>query len=383
MPYVTTGLEPKTHQLTIKDIFDGLSESDMYPRKDTKDTVTRYYENIPYRLTKIDCMSIYNSFKFFNEKWSELENGKGDSLYGSFKMSKRSGGYRQIDTPKGTQLEEAQRELKKILEDTFPYRYHTAAFAYVNGRHTKMCVERHQRNKSCWFLKLDFHGFFPSTTPEFVVKSLYNIYPLCLMKAFRVGDSTFDEELRKALSICFLNGGLPQGTVISPMLTNIMMIEFDWLISKYCHNHPEHLVYTRYADDIFISSKYTFDWRDIQKKIVTTLKDIEAPFELNTKKTHYGSKNGANWMLGLMLNKDNNITLGHIKHKELKISLNNFLSDLKKGVAWTLEDVQHLNGVIGHHLNMEPDGTKKILETYGSKFNVDVLKTVRDAIRTA
>ena len=63
-------------------------------------------------------------------------------------------------------------------------------------------------------------------------------------------------ELTKALELGFLDGGLPQGTPLSPTVTNIMMIPVDFKVARELreHNH-QRFVYTRYADDFQISSK--------------------------------------------------------------------------------------------------------------------------------
>ena len=88
--------------------------------------------------------------------------------------------------------------------------------------------------------------------------------------------------LTKALSLCFLNGGLPQGTPISPMLTNLMMIPFDHAIAGQLWK--DGFVYTRYADDITISHKYGFDYQEICAKIRAELMQQKAPFELKSKR---------------------------------------------------------------------------------------------------
>ena len=63
-----------------------------------------------------------------------------------------------------------------------------------------------------------------------------------------------------------------------------------------------HYVYTRYADDILISSKSNFNWQEL----VNTLKGVLQPqFTIKDEKTRYGSTAGRNWNLGLMVNKDN------------------------------------------------------------------------------
>ena len=55
--------------------------------------------------------------------------------------------------------------------------------------------------------------------------------------------------------------------------------------------------------------------------IVDTLARFHAPFELNTSKTRYGSAAGANWNFGIMLNKDNQMTIGRKKKKQLESML--------------------------------------------------------------
>ncbi len=48
-------------------------------------------------------------------------------------------------------------------------------------------------------------------------------------------------------------GKLPLGLVLSPLLSDIYMKDFDYAVEEYCK--PKAWVYTRYADDILISSK--------------------------------------------------------------------------------------------------------------------------------
>ena len=94
------------------------------------------------------------------------------------------------------------------------------------------------------------------------------------------------------------NGRLPQGSPISPLITNIMMIPIDLEIAKWCREQKPHLVYTRYADDILISSEFNFKWHEVQLKLIEILKKFETPFSLNAEKTRYGSSAGRNWKSG-------------------------------------------------------------------------------------
>ena len=108
--------------------------------------------------------------------------------------------------------------------------YHTAAFAYVKKRSTVDAVKRHQKNSSKWFAKLDLHDFFGSTTLDYAISMFSMVFPFSEI----VKEPQGEEALRTAMSLAFLNGGLPQGTPISPLITNVMMIPVDfkvWFIS--------------------------------------------------------------------------------------------------------------------------------------------------------
>lgn len=376
--YITANRIPNVHRLTLDDIWNGYDEVLLAVQKDTRDTTTWRVEKINSALIeKTDFWRMEHNLRKFVEKYSNLiEIEDKSTLYRSFKIPKRSGGLRQIDAPLDN-LKEALYELKWILENYFYVSYHTAAFAYVRGRSTIDAVKRHQRNKSRWFLKTDMRHFFPSTSPEFLMKMLCQLFPFCHF----VTRPGCKELFEKALSLCFLNGGLPQGTPTSPMLTNAMMIPIDHAISKMCREHHPHLCYTRYADDVLISSEYNFKWTDVQKEVVSILESFGAPFCLHPDKTRYGSSCGRNWNLGVMLNADNKITIGHEKKKVFKAMIFQFMTDDEKGNPWELADVQHFLGLISYYRMVEADCINEILATYSKKFNKSVEETAKAYIK--
>ena len=377
--YITVNREPRVYQLTFEDIMYGLDESKLALQKDTRDTTTWKVDAINRRLIeKTDFNAMQAALRGFVERYQDLIAVEDKStFYRSFKIPKRSGGLRQIDAP-NDELKRALYDLKMIFEKKFYMSYHTAAFAYVHGRSTIDSVKRHQQNKSRWFLKTDMRHFFPSTSPEFLMKMLCMTFPFC---AFVQDDWGNRELLEKALSLCFLNGGLPQGTPTSPMLTNALMIPIDHAISKMCHEYQPHLCYTRYADDILISSEYSFKWTDVQNKLIAILNSFEAPFSLHPDKTRYGSSAGRNWNLGVMLNAENKITIGHEKKKVFKAMVFQFMTDDAKGVAWGLEDVQHFLGLISYYRMVEKESIDAILATYSAKFNKDVEATAKALLK--
>lgn len=289
-------------------------------------------------------------------------------------------GFRRIDAPRA-EFKSVLTDLKITFENKLFGSYHTSAFAYVKGRSTIDALKRHQRNNSRWFLKLDFSNFFGSTTHEFVLRQLSNIFPYSEIVKSERGR----EALSKALSLCFLNGVLPQGTPFSPTITNIMMIPIDHAIAKMCREHSPHLCYTRYADDILISSDLSFTWEvgkagSVQDEILDILRRFNVPFSLNTEKTRYGSSAGRNWNLGLMLNKDNEITIGHEKRKAFKAAVYSFLNDYTHHRVWDVEEVQVLGGQIAYYRNVEKENIDAIILAYNQRFGVDMMQIIKDII---
>lgn len=295
----------------------------------------------------------------FNETFSRVREQERTSQYSTFYIPKKTGGLRRIDAP-NDDLKYALNVLKTVFENEFGCLYHTSAFAYVKGRSIVDAVKKHQWNNSNWFMKTDFSGFFPSTTKNFVIKQFKKIVPLC----FIINNPKGMEEMNKALDLCFLNGGLPQGTPMSPMLTNLVCIPIDYeLFNYFAHKR---IIYTRYADDMIFSCKQTFNQNEVINKINNVLAEYEAPWKIKNEKTHYGSKNGRNWCLGLMLNRDNKITIGSKRKKEFEAMLCNIMTCPEK---WSNDEKNHLNGLISYYKMIEKNYIEYLIRSYEKKFN--------------
>lgn len=159
------------------------------------------------------------------------------------------------------------------------------------------------------------------------------------------------------------------------MLTNLLMIPIDYKLSNALRE--KYFVYTRYADDMLISSRSSFRFKEIVELINNVLKECGTPYQIKDKKTRYASRNGSNWNLGLMLNKDNQITIGHTKKKYFRAMLTNYTLDRKNNIPWSLEDVQHLRGVISYYKMVEPDYVNALISKHNQKHNTDVLTQIK------
>lgn len=126
-----------------------------------------------------------------------------------------------------------------------------------------------------WLLNLDLKDFFDNI----YANRVYNYF-------FSLG---YEKRVCWALTtICTYDRHLPQGAPTSPYLSNILSRSMDDEIAHYCEVNG--FVYSRYADDITISSK---DWNKVPS--VNEVKKIveRNGFRLNHNKTtlrHKGQK---------------------------------------------------------------------------------------------
>lgn len=379
MIYITMKQSPVYQQMTLEEF---LFQPDYTPQVINNNiTNTRTYkvDNVNEKLlNSINVGKLIDKLIYFNSITKVLKSKKREELYRSYFIPKRSGGLRRIDEP-SPELMDALRSLKTIIELDFGALYHTSAFAYITNRCTLSAIKRHQENESKWFGKFDLSNFFGNTTLDFVLKMFSMVFPFSeVMK-----DERGYKELYEAMELAFLNGGLPQGSPVSPLITNVMMIPIDHtLANNFRDLNNQRFVYTRYADDFIISSKYTFRFKDIEANIIEVLKEFEAPFTINKQKTRYGSSAGSNWNLGVMLNKDNKITVGHKNKKRFQAMLTSYVLDKKNGKHWDKSDIQALDGYRNYYTSVEGDVIVKLINHLGNKFDVNIIKMIKEDLRT-
>ena len=293
--------------------------------------------------------------------------------YKEFKIPKKTHGFRTINAPDDI-LKPKMAKVAKILSDELQILAHDSAWAYIKGRDVITAMKEHQKNNSRWFLKLDLKDFFGSCSVDFIIQQLEKIYP------FAVYPSTMP---RVIANFATLNGGLPQGTPLSPMLTNLIMVEIDYKINRLIYDltqeaglFKQHYVYTRYADDIIISAKNNFKYDIIIEAIDNLLEDT--PLTINREKVRYGSSSGRNWNLGIMYNKDNELTIGYREKQKLKVTIYNYIHD----GLWPLEDLRWLLCKLNWLHNVQPDYFEGLMNYYKNKYNIDVIKNIISDIKT-
>lgn len=376
MVYIVVKQSPMYKQMNIEDLLFGSVCDNLLISKNIGNTKTYCLEELPEKLHRaINKGVLINKLKEFNQSVDHLRTVDRAKLYYSFLIPKKTGGTRRIDAP-NPELMDALRSLKTLFETSFGAKvlYHTSAFAYIEGRSTIDAVKRHQANESRWYAKFDLSNFFGNTTMEFTMQQLSMIFPFSEIIKIPEGRA----ELEKALDLAFLNGGLPQGTPISPLITNIIMIPIDFKLKKALRDFDgKYHVYTRYADDFIISSRYDFNFRNVERLIADTIIESGAKFRLKAEKTRYGSTAGRNYNLGLMVTSENRITIGNAKKRQIEMLMRNYAIDIKNGNRWDISDVQVFAGQLSYLRMVEPDVFERIVQHINGKFSIDIMSEIK------
>ena len=382
MPYITMQVNPSSRQLTLEEVLDGDLDPALFQpsRNAPSSTKTVYRAYLPQEfINRFNVPGMIRVLREFTVKYAALYEQNRRSLYDHFEIPKSTidpetgtFGVRPIDAPH-SELKLALYELKSILENQCGASYHTNAFAYIPHRCAVDAIRRHQANHSKWFLKTDFHNFFGSTTPAFTKPMLSMIFPFSEIYRDPEGEQVLD----KALDLCFLDGGLPQGTPISPMLTNLFMIPIDHRLANVLRNHNDiHYIYTRYADDMQISSKVKFNYHTIVDYINQTLEEFEAPFRLKDSKTRFGSANGHNFNLGVILNENNDITIGYKRKMAFRSQIYDYLQHRLRNDPIPMRDLQVMAGLLSYYSSIEPDYWRQYIDRFNQKNHVDLNKII-------
>lgn len=188
-----------------------------------------------------------NPFEFFdlNENsvdiiYSIRENP--DNYFKEFKIKKYKK-TRELCKYKENKYGEDARKLHNSFLDCIKNKasLSDSSYAYQEGKSIVSCVKRHIN--SIGFIKLDIKKYFNSIDTDILVETLIEVLGI---------DCLFKNHIKTIIESCTYNNKLPLGFTVSPILTEIYMKSFDDCVAELARKHG--YIYTRYADDIMISS---------------------------------------------------------------------------------------------------------------------------------
>lgn len=274
--------------------------------------------------------------------------------YKVYTIPKRDGSPREICHPSKT-LKAVQRWLTRNLLSVAPT--HFSATAYEKGRSIRENAMAHAASN--YTLRIDFADFFPSFTSVSIEHFL---------RALSISNNLdlSHDDIDFATRIFTRFGKLTIGAPSSPKLSNVMMFDFDEAISGYAVDN--NLIYTRYADDIFISGFQTPEMKAAEEFVRSVVERHDRPkLNINSSKTKHLSKKGHRSITGLVITPSGDVSIGRDRKREIRtltfLALNKKLSP---------SDLGRLKGLLAFVSDVEP----KFVVALSRKFQIDVTKMI-------
>ncbi|WP_049487827.1 reverse transcriptase domain-containing protein [Streptococcus parasanguinis] len=213
-----------------------------------------------------------------------------DACYTCRLIDKRNGGKRELLIPSFNLKIIQTWILNNIL---YTQSVSSSATGFIKGKSIVDNAEPHIGHK--YIFKTDILNFFPSI-------KLRNIFLLFFYFGYTVEVSYI------LASLCTYEGYLPQGAPTSPYLSNLILRDFDIKLQNICSSL--NYTYTRYADDITISSdtkitKFYIEY--LLDTISQLLNSITYFLKLNLDKTKVLHPGQRKIITGVLVNKRLNV----------------------------------------------------------------------------
>lgn len=172
-------------------------------------------------------------------------------------------------------------------------------FSYRKGYSAYDAVAKHAKSKH--FFQTDISSFFASIHTSLVSKAISAGEKLC------PAEDVLDN-LPRILDLICINDSLPMGFPCSAPMSNAVLFEFDNALEQHCITQG--LIYTRYSDDIIISTENKECLSDIQMVVQSLLTQHgAADLKLNEKKSKNFRVGGKIVILGLMILPNGKVTI--------------------------------------------------------------------------
>lgn len=164
----------------------------------------------------------------------------------------------------------AQEVIRRLINPIFESRFHENSFGFRNGRNCHQAVERlleYAKQGYKYAVDVDIKGFFDNIPHNLIMESI----------SAKISDGNILKLINKFLTSGVMEEGVlsptikgtPQGGVISPLLSNIVLDHLDWFMAK------QSLNFVRYADDFVVLCKTQPEAERALELIRAFLKEME------------------------------------------------------------------------------------------------------------
>lgn len=249
--------------------------------------------------------------------------------------------------------------LRLFLIDFLPI-HEEVVFSYRKGVSARDAVEQHALSRH--FFITDIESFFPSITRDIVRKTITSA-----MAEIPIAD--LGDHLEHVLDLLCVDNTLPIGFSTSPGLSNAALYPFDVAFRDRCRELGA--IYTRYADDIILSSCE----RATLESGVESLNDhldhmFGGGLRLHCGKSKYLHRGGKIKLLGMSLLPNGTISVDTSVKNKIETMLHLYLRDRERFNAMqevgTAKTDARLAGLLNYVNTVDQLYLEKLRRKYGA-----------------
>ena len=237
--------------------------------------------------------------------------------------------------------------------------------SYRKGKNAYTAVVNHVDSK--YFFQTDINRFFNSITTqdiELVFENNLIDIPILDIEKYK----------SNLLNLVTVDGLLPVGFSSSPSLSNTCLYAFDNALESYCLANE--IIYTRYSDDIILSSNNGDILKDAEVFISKQLNLFHSGrIQLNPHKTKHTHKGKKIKLLGMVILPSGKVSVDIKLKQQLEVLLHFYINDKNKFSDYLKNhyhgDLSKISGQLNYINSIDSTYLNKLRKKYGN-YIVDV-----------
>ena len=176
-----------------------------------------------------------------------------------------------------------QQCIKQVLEPIFEAKFYKHSYGFRPNRSTHHAVARMlfltNRHNFQYVVDIDIKGFFDNVNHGKLLKQLWSL-GICDKRVISIISKMLKAEIKGE---GIPEKGLPQGGILSPLLSNVVLNELDWWIASQWENYPievsDSFKYRKLRKDTNLKEVYIVRYADDFKLFCKDRKTAEIMFE--------------------------------------------------------------------------------------------------------
>ncbi|MHC0462909.1 reverse transcriptase domain-containing protein [Kosakonia cowanii] len=247
-------------------------------------------------------------------------------------------------------------------------------FSYRKGSSTYDAIKIHADSKV--FFNTDIKDFFASISGEFIKKIIVN-------NIDNIPITDLRDYIEVLSNYLIIEDSLPVGFATSPSLSNACLYEFDNTLEQLCISLG--FKYSRYADDIIVSSPSDEAFNDVPVIIRNMLRDFNGGvFKINEQKTKLVRKGNKIKLLGMVILPSGKISVDIRVKKRVEHLIHFYVTDKSKFIKAVKSDpkikktdvlsdreieekgVGVISGLLNHINTIDKSYLNKLRKKYGN-----------------